>query len=167
MDTGSSIYEGNVSIIQGTIELTGEKIIINRNNKNANEILDIIIVGNPARYLQDDNTENRVHAVSQHMKYSEKQNQLELLRDARLEQERDDRADLGVGLDDIGRKAFQTPLDGRIDGHTSQPGPENRTGHDDRAFNTAGQCIPSADGKLNDKLGSNSCYSQIKPPQSK
>lgn len=83
LETGSSIYRGNVSIIQGTIKLTGENVIITRKN---NEIIDIKVDGNPAHYLQDENTENRVHAISQHMKFTASTNRLVLTVDASLEQ---------------------------------------------------------------------------------
>lgn len=83
LETGSSIYRGNVSIIQGTIKLTGDKIIITRKD---NEMHDIQVDGNPARYLQDENTDNRVHATSGHMKYTAQANRLVLTVDANLEQ---------------------------------------------------------------------------------
>ena len=83
LETGSSIYKGNVSIIQGTIKLTGENVIITRKN---NEILDIKVDGNPAHYLQDENTDNKVHAISQHMKYTAQTHRLVLTVNASLEQ---------------------------------------------------------------------------------
>lgn len=83
LETGSSTYKGNVSIIQGSIKLTGEKVTITRKN---NEIHNIRVEGNPARYLQDENTDNRVHATSQHMKYIAQKNRLVLTGDASLEQ---------------------------------------------------------------------------------
>jgi len=83
LETGSSIYKGNVSIIQGTIKLTGENVIITRKN---NEILDIKVDGNPAHYLQDENTDNKVHAISEHMKYTAKTHRLVLTVNASLEQ---------------------------------------------------------------------------------
>jgi lipopolysaccharide export system protein LptA len=83
LETGSSTYRGNVSIIQGTIKLTGENVIITRKN---NEILDIKVDGKPAHYLQDENTDNKVHAISQHMKYTVQTHRLVLTVDASLEQ---------------------------------------------------------------------------------
>lgn len=83
LETGSSTYSGNVSIIQGAIKLTGENVTITRKN---NEIHDIKVDGNPAHYLQDENTDNRIHAISQHMKYTAKTSRLVLTVNASLEQ---------------------------------------------------------------------------------
>ncbi len=83
LETGDSTYRGNVSIIQGAITLTGEKVIITRKN---NEIHNIRVEGNPARYLQDENTDNKVYASSQYMKYIAQKNRLILTGDAVLEQ---------------------------------------------------------------------------------
>ncbi len=83
IETGSSTYRGNVSIIQGTIKITGENVIVTRKN---DEIIDIKVDGNPAHYLQDENTENKVHAISQHMKFTASTNRLVLTVDASLEQ---------------------------------------------------------------------------------
>lgn len=83
LETGSSTYRGNVSIIQGTIKLTGDKITITRKD---NEIRDIQVDGNPARFLQDENTDNKVHATSGHMKYTAQANRLVMTIDASLEQ---------------------------------------------------------------------------------
>lgn len=81
--TGSSIYEGNVRIIQGTIKLTGDKVIVTR---KGNDIQDIHVDGNPARYLQDEDTANKVDAISQHMEYAAQTHRLVLTVDATLEQ---------------------------------------------------------------------------------
>lgn len=83
LETGNSTYSGNVSIIQGTIKLTGENVVITRNN---NEIHDIKVDGNPAHYLQDENTDNKIHAISQHMKYTAQTHRLVLTVNASLEQ---------------------------------------------------------------------------------
>lgn len=86
LETGDSIYEGNVSIVQGGIRLTGDKVVIRREQKEPREISDIEITGNPARYQQDENTDNRVDAVSHHMKYSTSESRLVMSENARLEQ---------------------------------------------------------------------------------
>lgn len=83
LETGNSTYKGNVSIIQGNIKLTGEKVTITRKN---NEIHNIRVEGNPARYLQDENTDNKIHASSQYMKYIAQKNRLVLTGDASLKQ---------------------------------------------------------------------------------
>jgi lipopolysaccharide export system protein LptA len=83
LETGRNLYEGNVSIVQGNIELTGDKVTILRSN---NKVSDIEVTGNPARYLQDENTENIVRAVSQQIHYSAQNNRLVLTDEASLKQ---------------------------------------------------------------------------------
>ena len=83
MESGSSTYLGNVQITQGSIQLYGEKVIIQRKQ---DEIQHINIDGKPARYIQDDNTENKIYATSQHMQYLAEQERLVMTIDARLEQ---------------------------------------------------------------------------------
>jgi len=83
MKTGSSTYEGNVKISQGDIEISGEKVIILRQQ---DKIQQINIDGQPARYTQDELTENKIHATSQHMQYLVDQHRLVMTVDARLEQ---------------------------------------------------------------------------------
>lgn len=81
--TSSSTYRGNVNIIQGTIKLSGDNVIITRKNK---QISKIQVDGNPARYMQDEQTDNKVNAASQHMEYNAKTRLLVLTVDASLEQ---------------------------------------------------------------------------------
>ena len=75
LETGRNLYEGNVSIVQGSIEIKGDKVTILRSN---NKVSDIDVSGNPARYLQDENTENIVRAISQQIHYSAQSNRLVL-----------------------------------------------------------------------------------------
>lgn len=83
LETGSSTYKGDVKINQGGIELSGEKIVIHREN---DEIQKINVDGRPARYIQDEDTDNKISATSQHMEYLATQNRLIMTVDARLEQ---------------------------------------------------------------------------------
>ncbi|MDH5611100.1 MAG: lipopolysaccharide transport periplasmic protein LptA [Gammaproteobacteria bacterium] len=83
METGSSIYEGDVKISQGTIQLLGQKVTILRQQ---DQIQEINVDGQPARYSQDEDTENKIHATSQHMQYLTDQHRLVMTVDARLEQ---------------------------------------------------------------------------------
>lgn len=83
VNTGSSHYRGNVNIIQGTIKLTGDDVTITR---KSNEIHNIQVNGNPAEYLQDENSDNKVHAISKHMEYATKTHRLVLTVDASLKQ---------------------------------------------------------------------------------
>ena len=83
MATGSSTYEGDVKISQGNIELNGDKVIIQRQQ---DEIQQILIDGQPARYTQDETSENKIHARSQHMQYLAAEHLLIMTVDAKLEQ---------------------------------------------------------------------------------
>ena len=83
LETGKNVYQGNVSIKQGSIELTGDKVTILRSN---DKVSDINVTGNPARYLQDENTDNIVRAMSQKIHYSAQQSRLTLIDNASLEQ---------------------------------------------------------------------------------
>lgn len=83
LNTGENIYQGNVRIIQGSIELTGDSVTVKRID---NKISNIQVKGNPARYLQDENTDNIVRATSQQIDYSASKNRLTLIDQASLEQ---------------------------------------------------------------------------------
>ena len=83
MATGSSTYEGDVKISQGNIELNGDKVVILRQQ---NKIQQIHIDGQPARYTQDEASENKIHATSQHMQYLAGEHLLIMTVDAKLEQ---------------------------------------------------------------------------------
>lgn len=83
LETGSSIYQGAVKIVQGGIELSGDKVIIQLEN---DKIKQINVDGQPAQYIQDELTDNKIHATSQHMEYLATQNRLVMMIDARLEQ---------------------------------------------------------------------------------
>ena len=83
IETGSSTYSGNVKISQGTIKLSGEEVVILRKN---DEIQQINIDGQPARFMQDEHTKNKIHASSQHMQYFASKNRLVMTVDAHLEQ---------------------------------------------------------------------------------
>ena len=83
IETGNSTYEGDVRITQGSIELTGDKVTIQRQQ---DKIQQINIDGQPARYIQDEDTENKIHATSQHMQYFANEHRLVMTVDARLEQ---------------------------------------------------------------------------------
>ena len=83
LNTGSSTYEGDVKITHENIEIYGEKVIILRQN---DEIQQINVDGQPARYIQDEHTENSIYATSQHMQYFSDQQKLVMTIDARLQQ---------------------------------------------------------------------------------
>ncbi len=83
LNTGSSTYEGGVKITHNNIEIYGETVII---LSESNEIQQINVDGQPARYIQDEHTENSIYATSQHMQYFSSRQKLVMTGDARLEQ---------------------------------------------------------------------------------
>ena len=83
INTGSSVYEGNVKISQDGIVLSGETVTIQRQQ---NKIQSINVNGQPARYIQDGDSENKIHASSQHMQYFTDEHRLVMTVNARLQQ---------------------------------------------------------------------------------
>jgi lipopolysaccharide export system protein LptA len=83
INTGSSVYRGNVSFIKGTIRLSGDTVTVDSKDGS---IRMITIEGDPARY-SDISPEARVHAESATMEYSVANNQLNMQGAARLEQD--------------------------------------------------------------------------------
>lgn len=82
INTGESIYTGNVSFIQGNVKLKGNLITVN--NKDGS-IKHVKIEGTPARY-SDNTPEARVAAESKLMDYNVINSQLSMRGAARLEQ---------------------------------------------------------------------------------
>ena len=83
METGSSVYKGNVKVSQNGIVLSGETVTIQHQK---NKIQTINVSGQPARYIQDNNGENKIHATSQHMQYFTDEHRLIMTVNARLQQ---------------------------------------------------------------------------------
>jgi len=82
INTGSSVYHGNVSFTQGNIRLSGDTVTVNSKDGG---ISAVFIEGAPARYT-DTSPQGRVLAESSTMEYSVAKNQLNMLGSARLEQ---------------------------------------------------------------------------------
>jgi lipopolysaccharide export system protein LptA len=82
INTGSSVYRGNVSFTQGKIEIHGDTVTVTSKNGSINEVK---IEGDPARYI-DTSVSNRILAESTHMNYRVEDNKLDMQGKARLEQ---------------------------------------------------------------------------------
>lgn len=82
VNTGSSVYRGNVSFTQGKIEIYGDTVTVNSKNGSINEVK---IEGNPARY-SDTSQNNHILAESARMDYSVNDNKLNMQGNAKLEQ---------------------------------------------------------------------------------
>lgn len=83
IETGSSVYRGDVKISQGGIVLSGDTVTILRQQ---DKIQQINVDGQPAQYVQDEDSKDKIHASSQHMEYFADKNRLVMTIDARLQQ---------------------------------------------------------------------------------
>ena len=80
--TGSSIYEGNVTLQQGTLHLRGSRMTVQLNNK---EVEEIVLTGNPATYHQrPDGKETDQHAEAGRIEYYANDDRMILLDNARI-----------------------------------------------------------------------------------
>ena len=117
METGDSTYKGNVEISQGNIRINGDIVIIQRQQ---NRIQQINIDGQPAQYSQDKDSENKIHATSQHMQYLADQHRLVMTVDARLQQPEHTIESQRIVYDTknksviAGNNDKQNPQDGRV-----------------------------------------------------
>ena len=83
IETGYSVYTGNVKIRQGELKLTGDKVTVQQNN---NEIKRITVTGKPAHYNHVTEKGENIQAQSEHMVYTASQNKLVMTINAQLTQ---------------------------------------------------------------------------------
>lgn len=83
IESGNSVYTGNVRISQGKLVLSGDKVTLEQDN---NEIERIIVIGKPARYNHVTEKGETIKAESEHMVYNASQNKLIMTINARLQQ---------------------------------------------------------------------------------
>ncbi len=81
IETGLSIYTGNVKVRQGKLILTGDKITVLQRN---NEVELITVTGKPAHYNHVTENGEVIKADSEKMVYSTSTNLLELTINAKL-----------------------------------------------------------------------------------
>lgn len=79
--TGISIYRGNVKITQGTMQLTGEKVILKTANRKVQKI---IAEGNLSTFKQTTDDGKAIDAEAEKMVYSIKANEIVLTNNAKL-----------------------------------------------------------------------------------
>jgi lipopolysaccharide export system protein LptA len=85
--TGYNVYEGNVSLQQGTLVLQGSKMTVQFND---NSIDTLVIMGDPATYRQrPDGKEFDRHAEAGRIEYYAKEDRIILLENARVWQSGD------------------------------------------------------------------------------
>jgi len=75
-----SIYEGNVRLIQGSLNITSDRLIIHFND--ANELTLMEMTGKPARFRQLDNVRQEMLGEAEQIDYTESESWLELRRSA-------------------------------------------------------------------------------------
>ncbi len=83
IESGHSVYTGQVKISQGKLVLTGDKVTV---EKGDDEIERIIVSGKPARYNHITEKGESIEAESEHMVYTASQNKLVMTINARLKQ---------------------------------------------------------------------------------
>jgi len=83
LESGYSVYTGNVKISQGELVLTGDEITLEQKN---NEIERLTVIGKPARYNHVAENGETIKAQSEHMVYTASQNKLVLTINASLQQ---------------------------------------------------------------------------------
>lgn len=83
--SGSSVYSGNVSITQGSLHITADKVTAYHKEGDINKI---VATGNPARYEQaSDSKDSTVKASAGTINYLTDEHKIVLVGNATLEQE--------------------------------------------------------------------------------
>ncbi len=83
IETGYSVYTGNVRIRQGELKLTGDKVTVQQSN---DEIQRITVTGKPAHYDHVTEKGENIQAQSERMVYTASQNELVMTINAQLKQ---------------------------------------------------------------------------------
>ena len=77
-----SIYEGNVRLEQGSLEISSERLVMHFNE--AGDLLLMEMTGAPARLRQLDNQRQEMRGQARRINYRESESMLELLENARF-----------------------------------------------------------------------------------
>lgn len=83
IETGYSVYTGNVKIRQGELLLTGDKVTL---QQSKDEIDRITVIGKPAIYNHVTEDGENIQAESEHMVYTAAQNKLVMTINSKLKQ---------------------------------------------------------------------------------
>ena len=83
IETGYSVYIGNVNIKQGELKLTGDKVTIQQTRE---EVERITVTGKPAHYNHITDKGENIQAESEHMIYTASKNELVMTVNANLKQ---------------------------------------------------------------------------------
>ena len=77
-----SIYEGNVKLVQGSLSISSDRLVIHFND--ANELTLMKMTGQPARFRQLDNKQQEILGEAEQIDYNESKSLLLLRRSAYL-----------------------------------------------------------------------------------
>ena len=77
-----SIYRGNVSLTQGSLEINSERLVIHFNETN--DLVLMEMTGSPARFRQLDDEQRELLGQARRINYRNSESILELLEDARF-----------------------------------------------------------------------------------
>ena len=77
-----SIYQGNVSLIQGSLEIRSDRLVIHFNDER--ELVLMEMTGTPARFRQLDEDRQEMLGQARQINYTESDSLLELLENARF-----------------------------------------------------------------------------------
>ncbi|NOQ87967.1 MAG: lipopolysaccharide transport periplasmic protein LptA [Gammaproteobacteria bacterium] len=83
INTGFSVYTGNVKITQGELKLAGDKVTL---QQSKDEVERITVTGRPAHYNHVTDKGENIQAESEHMVYTASQNKLVMTVNAKLKQ---------------------------------------------------------------------------------
>lgn len=75
-----SIYEGNVHLVQGSLEITSERMVIHFNDADELELMEM--TGAPARFRQLDDQREEMIGEARQINYLESESMLELIEEA-------------------------------------------------------------------------------------
>ncbi|MDJ0779647.1 MAG: lipopolysaccharide transport periplasmic protein LptA [Gammaproteobacteria bacterium] len=78
-----SIYQGNVRLVQGSLEITSDRLVIHFDDQR--ELVLMEMTGSPARFRQLDEDRREMIGEAQQINYTESESMLELLRNARFD----------------------------------------------------------------------------------
>ncbi len=77
-----SIYQGNVRLVQGSLEITSDRLVIHFNDQR--ELVLMEMTGSPARFRQLDDERKEMLGEARQINYIESDSMLELLQSARF-----------------------------------------------------------------------------------
>ena len=83
IETGYSVYIGNVNIKQGELKLAGDKVTVQQTKE---EVERITVIGKPAHYNHITEKGENIQAESEHMVYTASENKLVMTVNANLKQ---------------------------------------------------------------------------------